>query len=82
MTRALVVEDAPEYRELITSLLETNGFEVVSAADGESGIELARSEQPDVVLLDIELAGIDGIEVCRRIRAFSDVYIIMLDGAR
>ena len=78
MAKALVVEDAPEYRELLVALLERSGFEVSAAQDGEAALELARSEAPDVVLLDVELPGIDGVEVCRRLRTFSDVYVVML----
>jgi DNA-binding response OmpR family regulator len=51
---------------------------VLAAYDGERAVELARAEAPDVILLDLMLPGIDGIEACRRIRAFSDAYIVML----
>lgn len=80
MPRALIVDDAPEYRRLLTDLLESNGFKVSATPDGESAVELVRSEDPDVVLLDLGLPGIDGVEVCRRIRAFSGVYVVMLTG--
>lgn len=80
MQSALVVEDAPEFQELLVTLLEGAGFSVTATSDGETGVELARRSAPDIVLLDVELPGIDGIEVCRRIRTFSDVYVIMLTG--
>ena len=76
--RALVVEDEPPLVRVLTAYLEREGFSVTSALDGERAVELARDITPDVVLLDVMLPGIDGIEVCRRIRAFSDAYIVML----
>lgn len=77
---ALVVEDSPEYVRLATRLLEREGFDVRSAEDGETGLELARALDPDVVLLDLVLPGMDGLEVCRRLRETSDVYIVMVTG--
>ena len=80
MTSVLIVDDAPEYRELLETLFAGNGFDVQSAQDGETAIDLARASMPDVVVLDVGLGGIDGVEVCRRIRTFSDAYVIMLTG--
>jgi DNA-binding response OmpR family regulator len=80
MTRALIIEDAPEMRLVATRLLEQKGFEVASAPDGERGLALAEEQQPDLVLLDLTLPGIDGLEVCRRLRAFSDAYIVIVSG--
>jgi DNA-binding response OmpR family regulator len=77
-TRILIVEDAPEVAQIVRATLSEEGFEVQVARDGESAIELARAEPPDLVLLDIGLPGIDGIEVCRRLRTFSDAYLVML----
>ena len=76
--RALVVDDEAPLLALVRSYLEREGFEVTTAADGERAVELVRERAPDVVVLDVMLPGIDGIEACRRIRAFSDAYIIML----
>lgn len=76
--RVLVLEDDPSISQLVVSYLEHDGFVVDVAWDGETGVDLARSAQPDVVVLDLMLPGIDGIEVCRRIRTFSDAYIVML----
>lgn len=76
--RVLVVEDDPSISQLVASYLEQDGFVVDVAGDGEAGVDLARSLRPDVVVLDLMLPGIDGIEVCRRIRTFSDAYVIML----
>jgi DNA-binding response OmpR family regulator len=76
--RVLVVEDTPEFRLLIVGPLEGEGFDVQIAEDGEQAVQRARTLHPDVIVLDIGLPGIDGIEVCRQIRTFSDAWIIML----
>jgi DNA-binding response OmpR family regulator len=76
--RALVVDDAPEYRRLIAAALENDGFSVEQAGDGEAALGVARTRLPDVVVLDLGLPGLDGMEVCRRLRTFSDAYVIML----
>jgi DNA-binding response OmpR family regulator len=76
--RALVVDDAPEVREMVADLLRDEGFRVTLAADGDTALELARASEPDVVVLDIGLPGIDGVEVCRRLRTFSDAYVVIL----
>ncbi|MEI2784187.1 MAG: response regulator transcription factor [Candidatus Nanopelagicales bacterium] len=78
--KALLVEDNREYALIGTRLLENEGFEVVAAIDGETGLGLARRHQPEVILLDVSLPGIDGFEVCRRLREFSDAYVIMVTG--
>ena len=75
---ALVVDDEVPLVVLVRSYLEREGFEVESAADGEAAVELARVRSPDVIVLDLMLPGIDGIEACRQIRSFSDAYILML----
>jgi DNA-binding response OmpR family regulator len=76
--RALVVDDEQPLVGIVTSYLEREGFEVLAAYDGEQAVELAHSERPDVIVLDLMLPGIDGVEACRRIRGFSDAYIVML----
>jgi DNA-binding response OmpR family regulator len=76
--RALVVDDEQSLVGIVSSYLEREGFEVSAAFDGEQAVELARTERPDVIVLDLLLPGIDGVEACRRIRAFSDAYIVML----
>jgi DNA-binding response OmpR family regulator len=76
--RALVVDDEEPLVRLVGSYLEHEGFEVLSAGDGERAVELAREGRPDVIVLDLMLPGIDGLEACRRIRGFSDAYIVML----
>jgi DNA-binding response OmpR family regulator len=76
--RALVVDDEPPLVRLVTSYLERDGFQVRAAGDGQQAVELARTFQPEVIVLDLMLPGVDGIEACRRIRTFSDAYIVML----
>ena len=74
----LVVEDERKIRELVRGYLEREGMEVIAASDGNVGLELIRERAPDVVILDVMLPGIDGFEVLRRAREFSDAYVIML----
>jgi DNA-binding response OmpR family regulator len=76
--KILVVEDEPTLRETLAEALEADGFRVAAAADGRTGVEMFRSEAPDLVLLDLMLPELSGIEVCRIIRAESSVPIIML----
>ncbi len=78
--RALVVDDAAEFRELVASVLRSEGFVVELAADGPAALAAARSFAPEVVLLDLGLPGMDGVEVCRRLRTFTDAYVVMLTG--
>lgn len=68
MTRILVIEDNPANMELVRYVLESFGYAVSAAADGESGLELARAEPPDLVICDLQLPGIDGIEVTKRLK--------------
>jgi two-component system alkaline phosphatase synthesis response regulator PhoP len=74
----LVVDDEPKIVRLARDYLEKNGFRVVAAADGPSALAMARREKPDLIVLDLLLPGMDGREVCRILRAESDVPIIML----
>ncbi len=74
----LVVEDEPTLRETLAEALEADGFRVVSAGDGRAGLALFRSEHPDLVLLDLMLPELSGIEVTRIIRTESAVPIVML----
>lgn len=76
--RALVVEDERALADLVAGYLKREGFEVEVAGDGEEALRLARRLDPDVVVLDLGLPGIDGVEVCRCLRTFSDCYIVML----
>ena len=79
MTRKVVlVEDEASISEPLAAALQTEGFDVLVAATGGDGLALVRSHAPDIVLLDVMLPDIDGRDVCRTIRASSDVPIIML----
>ena len=74
----LVVEDEERIRQFLQRGLGFEGYRVEAAADGNTALEIARDNPPDLVLLDLMLPGIDGLEVCRRLRAVSDVPILML----
>lgn len=74
----LVVDDEQFLRKLLQIALEHDGFSVLSAADGLTALDLARQHRPEVVVLDLMLSGLDGLEVCQRLRTFSDAYVIML----
>jgi DNA-binding response OmpR family regulator len=74
----LVVDDEEPLAELVASYLRREGFEVTVAGDGERAVALARELEPSVIVLDLMLPVLDGIEACRRIRGFSDAYIVML----
>ena len=76
--RALVVEDEVELAGLLGNYLERDGFEVTLVHDGLEAVGAARDVDPDVVVLDLGLPHLDGVEVCRRIRTFSDCYVVML----
>ena len=78
MRRVLVVDDEPHIRDVLRGYLAADGFTVDEAGDGETALEQLRKVGPDLVLLDIMLPGIDGLEVLRRIREFSDVYVILV----
>ena len=76
--RILVVDDEPKYVWTTQVVLEAKGYEVLVARDGHTAVELAASERPDLIILDIKMPDMDGYEVCWRIREFSTVPIIML----
>lgn len=76
--RILLVDDDQTLLHLLSQYLRENGFEVFEAPNGTSGLRLAYSERPDLVLLDVMLPGMDGWEVCSRLRELSEVPIIML----
>nr|WP_278249444.1 response regulator transcription factor [Nocardioides sp. IC4_145] len=78
--RALVVDDDPDIRELVQVLLEGMGLQVSAAASGAAALDMAQRESPDLITLDLTLPDMDGRDVCREIRAFSDAYIIMITG--
>lgn len=76
--RVLVVDDEQPLAQMIESYLVRAGFDVTQAHTGPETVEQARAWAPDVVVLDLGLPGLDGMEVCRQVRAFSDCYILML----
>ena len=76
--RILVVDDEPKYVWTTQVILETKGYEVLVARDGQTAVEIAASEEPDLIILDIKMPGMNGYEACWRIREFSTVPIIML----
>jgi two-component system response regulator MprA len=78
MTRILVIEDDPDIADFIRRGLTYKDYEVEVAHDGEEGLSVARDRPPDLVLLDLMIPKIDGVEVCRRLRAASAVPIIIL----
>ena len=78
MARVLVVDDDHTVREVVVSYLRAHRHEVVEAADGETALRAMRETPADLVVLDLMLPGIDGLEVCRRLRTASEVPVIML----
>ena len=74
----LVVDDDPHIIELAALYLEQEGYRVISAADGRAALDRARADSPALIVLDLMLPEIDGWEVCRRVRADSDLPILML----
>jgi len=79
MARVMVVDDDVTVREVVVTYLRAAGYDVGEAADGESALDMLRDEPADLLVLDLMLPGIDGLEVCRRVRAKGDdVPVIML----
>lgn len=76
--KILVIDDEESIRNLVTAYLRKEGFEYYTASDGPSGLEAARAYKPDLIVLDIMLPGMDGIELLTRLRRESEVYVIML----
>ncbi len=77
-TKILVVDDEPRYLRVLQVTLNAYGYEVLTAQEGESAITLTAVEEPDLILLDIRMPGLDGYTVCQRIREFTNTPIIML----
>ena len=74
----LVVEDEPVLAGVVAAYLDRAGYLTTTVGDGRAAVEAARDWAPDVVVLDLGLPGLDGVEVCRRVRTFSDCYVLML----
>ncbi len=77
-TKVLTIDDDPAMTELLGLLLRGHGLDVIAANDGESGLQLVRTEKPDIIILDLMMPGKDGWEVCKIIRSFSSVPIAIL----
>jgi PAS domain S-box-containing protein len=83
--RVLIVDDDQKVCELLTELIENEGYEVVSAADGGSALEILKSFEPDVVISDVVMPVLDGIELCRRIKkepSSADIPVLLISGLR
>src|SRR5574342_119274 len=78
MTKILIIDDEPSIVKLVSAYLKPEGYEVYTAADGEAGLKAARAFKPDLIVLDVMLPGMDGIELLSRLRRESEVYVIML----
>src|SRR3990172_13119859 len=78
--KVLIIDDDPGFIRLIEQVLTQQGFEALKAAGGQEGLRLLFAEKPDLVLLDVSMPGMDGWQVCQRIREISDMPIIMLTG--
>jgi DNA-binding response OmpR family regulator len=74
----LVVDDDPGILKLVTLNLELEGYQVITASDGKTALQLVENEQPTLVILDVMMPGLDGFQVCERVRQFSEVSILML----
>jgi DNA-binding response OmpR family regulator len=77
-SRILIVDDDPSIRKFIRANLEVRDYDVLLAADGESALNILEKDQPDLIILDIMMPKMDGFEVCRRVREWSKIPIIML----
>ena len=76
--KILVIDDEPSIVKLVEAYLKPEGYEVLTATDGVSGLKAARAFKPDLLILDVMLPGMDGIELLSRLRRESDVYVILL----
>ena len=76
--KILVIDDEPSIVNLVTAYLKPEGYEIFTSSDGESGLKAARAFKPDLIVLDLMLPGMDGIELLTRLRRESEVYVIML----
>lgn len=78
MAHVLLIDDEEALQDSLTYALVKEGYQVTSAADGQTALKLFHKQVPDVIILDLMLPGIDGMELCWRIRAFSNIPILML----
>ena len=78
MAKILVIDDEPSIVNLVTAYLKPEGYEVYTAADGNAGLKAARAYKPDLIVLDLMLPGMDGVQVLSQLRRESNVYVILL----
>lgn len=78
LTKVLVIDDDPAMTDLLSLLLRTMGFDVISCNNGVEGVEKARIESPEVIILDLMMNGMDGWQVCAAVRKFSSIPILIL----
>lgn len=78
MSKILIIDDEPSILNLVSTYLKPEGYEVYTAPDGPSGLKAAKAYKPDLVVLDLMLPGMDGLELLSRLRRESDVYVILL----
>ena len=79
--KILIVDDEKEIRELLSIYLNEDGYEVIAASNGEEAINLAQAEHPQVILMDVKMPGIDGVETCKRLKGgekTSSIPVIMV----
>lgn len=76
----LVIDDDPQFVDLLRLQLQASGYTILAAHDGMQGLELAKSERPDLVILDVMMPHMDGYDVCQQLRTFSQVPVLMLTG--
>lgn len=76
--KILIIDDEPSIHTVITAYLKAEGYDYLSAMDGQTGLQTARTFKPDVIILDVMLPGMDGVEVLTNLRRESNVYVIML----
>ena len=77
-SRIIVVDDEPALRDAVSYSLRSEGYDVTAVANGEAALDLVEADPPDVVVLDVMLPGLSGVEVCRRLRDTGDIPILML----
>lgn len=78
LTKVLVIDNDPDMTDLLSLLLKTRGFDVISCNNGEEGVQKARNDSPEVIILDLMMSGMDGWQVCAAVRKFSSVPILIL----
>ena len=76
--KILLVDDEPDIREFLSYTLHKEGFEVLTASDGASGVKLAIAERPNLILLDVMMPGMDGVEACERIRSYPEMDSVII----